>query len=85
MRKSVIGDGTAYNGNEVQIKLLADPAVGIASDTVIATSSPYSNGAFELISGSIPALTDNGVARLVATCDGTTGWVNIDLWSVVLV
>jgi hypothetical protein len=85
VRKSVIGDGTAYNGNEVQIKLLSDPALGIASDTVIATSSPYSNGAFELISGSIPALTDNGVARLVATCDGTTGWVNIDLWSVVLV
>jgi hypothetical protein len=85
VRKSVVGDGTQYNGNEVQIKLLADPALGITSDTILATSSAFSNGAFELISGSIPALTDNGVARVVATCDGTAGWVNVDLWSVVLV
>ncbi len=85
VRKSVIGDGTQYNGNEVQLKLLADPAIGISADTVIATSSAFSNGAFELISGSIPVLTDNGVARVIVTCDGTAGWVNIDLWSVVLV
>jgi hypothetical protein len=52
---------------------------------VIATSTPFSNGAFELISGSIPALTDNGVARVVATCDGTSGWVNVDLWAVTIV
>ena len=85
VRKSVIGDGTQYNGNEVQIKLLADPAIGISSDTILATSSAFSNGDFELISGTIPALTDNGAARVVATCDGTAGWVNVDLWSVVLV
>jgi hypothetical protein len=85
VRKSVVGDGTQYNGNEVQIKLLADPAIGIASDTILATSTAFSNGAFELISGTIPALTDNGAARVVATCDGTAGWVNVDLWSVVLV
>jgi hypothetical protein len=85
VRKSVVGDGTQYNGNEVQIKLLADPAIGITSDTILATSTAFSNGAFELISGTIPALTDNGAARVVATCDGTAGWVNVDLWSVVLV
>lgn len=85
VRKSVIGDGAAYNGNEVQLKLLADPALGIASDTIIATSSPFSNGDFELITGSIPTITDNGVARVVATCDGTSGWINIDLWAVTIV
>ena len=85
VRKSVIGDGATYNGNEVQIILLADPALGIASNTVIATSSAFSNGDFELITGSIPAITDNGVVRLIAACDGTSGWVNIDLWGVTLV
>jgi hypothetical protein len=85
VRKSVIGDGTAYNGNEVQVLLLADPAIGINADTVIATSSVFSNGDFELITGSIPAITDNGVARLLVTCDGTQGWVNVDLWAVTLV
>ena len=69
----------------MQIILLADPALGIASNTVIATSSAFSNGDFELITGSIPAITDNGVVRLVAACDGTSGWVNVDLWGVTLV
>lgn len=85
VRKSIIGDGTPYNGNEVQIKVLADPAIGIASDTVIATSSSFAFGDFQKITGTTPIVTDNGVIRLVATCDGTTGWVNIDLWTVAIV
>lgn len=85
VRKSVIGDGTAYNGNEVQIKVLADPALGIANDTVLATSSSYAFGDFEKITGTSPVVTDNGVIRLVATCDGTAGWVNVDLWTVAIV
>ena len=85
VRKSTIADGTPYNGNEVQIKLLADPAIGIASDTILATSSAYAFGTFEKITGTTPAITDNGVVRIVATCDGTTGWANIDLWTVTIV
>lgn len=85
VRKSIIGDGTPYNGNEVQIKVLADPAIGISSDTVIATSSSYAFGTFEKITGTSPVVTDNGVIRVVATCDGTTGWANIDLWTVAIV
>lgn len=85
VRKSVIGDGSAYNGNEVQLRLLADPALGIASDTIIATTTVFGNGTFELITGTIPTLTDNGVARLVISCDGTSGWVNVDLWAVTIV
>jgi hypothetical protein len=85
VRKSTIGDGTAYIGNEVQIIALRDPSIGIFSDTVIATSSSLAYGAFEKITGTTPVVTDNGVVKLVATCDGVQGWVNIDLWTVGIV
>jgi len=84
VRKSVIGDGTAYSGNEIQIIALRDPAIGIFSDTVLATSSSLAFGDFEKITGTTPTLTDNGVVRIVATCDGIAGWVNVDLWTVAI-
>lgn len=85
VRKSTITDGTAYSGNEVQIIALRDPAIGINADTVLATSSSLAFGDFEKITGTTPVLTDNGVVKIVATCDGIAGWVNIDLWTVAIV
>lgn len=82
VRKSVIGDGTAYNGNQPRLVLRFNSAVGITSDVVLATATNAANGAFELLTGTTPAITDDAVFEVEVDCDGTTGWVNVDDWSV---
>jgi len=85
IRKSVAGDGTVYNGAEVRMVQLKDSAIGITSDTVLATTTAAAYGAFEKITGTTAAVTDNGVVRVVLDCDGTTGWINSDLWTVEII
>lgn len=81
VRKSSVGDGTAYNGNEPRLILKASPAAGIASDVVLDTMS-VATGTWELLSGVTSAPTDNAVLECVVDCDGTLGWVNIDDWRI---
>jgi len=85
VRKSVVGDGTVYNGAEVRLIQLADNAIGVSSDVILATTTAASYGAFEKITATTAAVTDNGVVRVVLDCDGTTGWVNCDLWTVEII
>lgn len=85
VRKSVVGDGTVYNGAEVRMVQMEDSAIGLASDTVLATTTAASYGAFQKITGTTAAVTDNGVVRVFLDCDGTTGWVNCDLWTVEII
>jgi hypothetical protein len=85
VRKSVVGDGTVYNGAEVRLIQLEDTAIGVSADTVLATTTAASYGAFEKITATTAAVTDNGVVRVVLDCDGTTGWVNCDLWTVEII
>ena len=78
----MIGDGAAYNGNQPRLMLRRNAAVGITSDTVLATSSAAGDGAFEVLSGTTVAASDNGVMEVYLDCDGTAGWVNVDDWVV---
>jgi hypothetical protein len=80
VRKSVVGDGSAYNGNQPRLILKTDPAMGVTTDTVLATASNAANGAFEKITGTTPAITDDGVFQVYVDCDGTAGWINVDDW-----
>ena len=82
VRESVAGDGTDYNGNRIRLIVKANPAAGIASDTVLATATASSEGAFESLSGTTAAVTDDAVLEFVVDCDGTTGWVNVDTFSI---
>lgn len=77
IRKSVVGDGTAYNGNQPRLMLRANPVGGIASDTVIATCAGAA-GSWETVSGVTPAAAENTRFEFFVDCDGTTGWINID-------
>lgn len=83
VRKSAVGDGTAYNGNEVRLMLKADPAIGITSDTVLATTDATYDGVFKALEGTTPAIGDNAVFQVYLDCDGTTGWINYDDFSIV--
>ena len=70
-----------YNGNAPRLILKQNDVLGIASDTVLATSVT-SNGNWELLSATTSSVTNNGVIELCVDCDGTTGWINVDDWSV---
>jgi hypothetical protein len=79
VRRSVIGDGAAYNGNLPRLicKVNSSTWTGL-TDVVLATASAASNGAFEYISGTTPVAIDNAAFEIVVDCDGTAGWVNVD-------
>lgn len=81
VRESVAGDGTDYNGARIRLIVKKNAAAGIASDTVLATATVSSEGAFETISGTTGAVTDNAVLEFFIDADGTTGWINIDTWT----
>lgn len=81
VRKSVIGDGAAYNGNQPRLIVRSNPALGLATDTVLATAAGAA-GSFEQLSAVLPTPTDDGAFEVYVDCDGTAGWVNIDDMSV---
>ena len=78
VRKSVVGDGAAYNGNQPRLIVKKNVAAGITVDTVLATATNAANGAWETLSGTSPTVTDDAVLEFIIDCDGTTGWVNVD-------
>lgn len=77
VRKSVVGDGTAYTGNQPRLVVRKNVAAGITSDTVLATASGVS-GSWEQLSGTTASVTDDAVLEFFVDCDGTAGWVNVD-------
>ena len=76
-----MGDGAAYNGNQPRLIVRRNDAIGITSDTVLATYSA-GTGSWNQLSGTTAAFSDDGVAEVIVDCDGTAGWTNIDDWSV---
>jgi len=81
IRTSVAGDGTAWNGNICGLYLLANPAMGVITDTLLASAS-NTPGVWQLLSATTPVSTDDGVWCVVLRVNGTTGFVNTALWSV---
>jgi hypothetical protein len=83
VRRSVIGDGQAYNGTLPRLILKANPAVfNGTSDVVLATATAASLGAWEYISGTANVATDDAAYEVLVDSDGTAGWVNVDDWKV---
>lgn len=82
VRESVVGDGTDYNGNRIRLMMRRNDAAGVSADTVLATATASSEGAWQQLTGTTPTITDNAVVEVYVDCDGTTGWINVDDWSV---
>lgn len=81
IRKSVIGDGAAYNGGEPRLILKRNDSIGVTSDTVLDTASGAA-GSWEELTGTTATATADGVIEVCVDCDGTAGWTNVDDWSV---
>ena len=78
VRKSVLADGTAYNGNQPRLMYAFNPLAGNLAETVGATTTIASDGAWEVLSYTTPVVSDDGVLEFYLDCDETAGWVNID-------
>lgn len=81
VRKSVVGDGTAYNGNQPRLILRQNPLAGFTTDTVLDTATNAANGAWLQLSGTTSTVAYDCVLEFYVDCDGTLGWVNIDDWN----
>ena len=82
VRCSVVGDGAAYNGARPRLIQKAQPGAGTDADVVLDTATVASDGAWETLTGTIAAVSENCVIAFVVDCDGTAGWVNIDTLTV---
>jgi hypothetical protein len=82
IRKSVIGDGTAYNGSEITLWVEANPAAGILVNTALAVSTSSSIGSWQSLSGTTITINDACELVFYCSCNGTQGWVSIDDFSV---
>jgi hypothetical protein len=80
-KSSVAAGGADYNGNQPRLVLKKNIGAGIASDTVLDTMT-VGLDTWEQLSSTTPAVTDDAVLEVVVDCDGTTGFLNVDDWSV---
>lgn len=78
VRESVLGDGVAYNGVRIKLYQKANYNLGVESDVLLATATAASTGAWELLTGTTAAATDDGVFEFYLEFNGTAGWINID-------
>jgi hypothetical protein len=82
VRESVAGDGTDYNGERVDLAVRRNDSIGIVDDVDLDTATVASEGAFETLTGTTAAATEDGVMEFIIDCNGTTGWVNVDTLTV---
>lgn len=78
--KSTDAGGANYNGVAPKLYVRANAALGITSDTLLATHSGAAD--WVTMSGSTAAVQDSGVLEFYLKLDGTAGWVNVDTVSV---
>jgi hypothetical protein len=78
IRKSVVGDGAAYNGNQPRLMYAFNPLAGNLAETVAVSATNAANGAWEILTYTTPAVSNDCVLDFYIDCDGTTGWINID-------
>lgn len=71
---------SSYAGSTVRLVQLANPAIGVLTDTVIASMTGGAN-AWEELSGTTAAASEDGVVEFVVEVDGSAGNVYTDDWS----
>lgn len=80
------GSAVNYTGDAPRLINRQNPAMGVASDTVIATFSGSSVGAWQQLCGTTGAAATDGEFEFVVDCDQTYtsnagGWINVADWS----
>jgi hypothetical protein len=80
VRKSVVGDGAAYNGTiQPYVWLPPNGNLGTQFSGITAmVASNAANGAWETLTYTTPVCNDDSVLQFWVYQNGTTGWVNWD-------
>lgn len=78
----VVRKSATYNGTAPRLILVANDAVGVTADVVLATMTGGAE-AWETLSGTTPVATDTGAFEVLVDCTGSAGYINIDDWSVI--
>lgn len=76
----VYEDGS-YNGNRAKLYVKSNYNLGITSDTLLDTATAASDLAWEGLTGTTAAVTDDGVLEFYIVADGTAGNLFIDDYS----
>ncbi len=74
-------EDVTYNGARARLILKRNDAIGIAADVVLDTATAASDAAWEQLTGTTAAATDNGTMEFVIDVDGTAGSVYVDTFS----
>jgi hypothetical protein len=87
VRRSVVGDGAAYNGAQPRLLHRWNHALGFPYGTgtaavIVLDTATVAAGNWETLTGTTGTPSEDGVLEFFVDCDGTTGWVNVDDWSV---
>jgi hypothetical protein len=75
-------DGS-YVGAQPRLMVRRNQALGITTDTVLATYASGS-GSYNVLTGTTAAASDDGVIEAYVDCDGAAGNVFVDDWSVTM-
>lgn len=74
-------EDASYNGGRAKLYVKANLALGITSDTLLDTATAASDLAWEGLTGTTAAVTDDGILEFYVTCNGTAGALYIDDFS----
>ena len=66
-------EDAAYNGARARLVLKQNHALGITADVVLDTATAASDAAWEALTGTTAAVTDDGCLEFYIDCDGTAG------------
>ena len=80
-KSSVAAGGALYDGNEPRLMVKANPLMNILTDQMLDTMV-VAVDTWEELSGLTPAIDADGVLEVYVDCDGDTGFVNVDDWSI---
>lgn len=75
-------EDASYNGARSRLIVKRNDALGITADTVLDTATAASDAAWEGLTGTTAAVTDDGTLEFVVDCDGTAGNLFVDSFSV---
>jgi hypothetical protein len=80
VRRSLVGDGAAYNGNAPELYVRQNLSAGIVADALLATAAtPGTPGDWVQMTAPVASpVSESTVLEFYVTCDGTAGWVNAD-------
>ena len=71
-------EDASYNGNRARLIVKRNDALGITADTVLDTATAASDAAWEALTGTTAAVTDDGTLEFIIDCDGTAGNLFVD-------